>query len=173
MSIGTSSFGVPSNTTIGSSQIADDTIVNADVNSAAAIAANKLNLTNPTDNANDVGGSANRFKKGYFSSDLQTDGFLICNTVGKGLKVKEGSNARMGTATLINGTVTVSTTAVGASSRIFLTRSAPAASTAIGALSIGTVVGGTSFVINALNVANATVLVADVSVVSWMIVEPA
>jgi hypothetical protein len=40
---------------------------------------------------------------------------------GKGLFVKEGSNAKMGTAVLSSGTAVVSTTAVTATSRIFLT----------------------------------------------------
>jgi hypothetical protein len=48
-------------------------------------------------------------------------GDIACDVAGKGFKVKEGSNAKMGTATLVAGTVTVSTTAVTASSRIFLT----------------------------------------------------
>src|SRR5262249_36948762 len=42
-------------------------------------------------------------------------------TIGRGLQVAEGANAKMGTATLAAGTVVVSTTAVTANSRIFLT----------------------------------------------------
>lgn len=43
-------------------------------------------------------------------------------TVGKGFKVKTGSNAKIGTAVLVGGTVAVSNTSVTANSQIFLTR---------------------------------------------------
>lgn len=94
-----------------------------------------------------------------------TAGDLIANTAGKGLKVKEGANARMGTLTLNGATpVVVSTTAVTATSRIFLTTQAPNAGTPafyyISARSVGvsfTVVG----------------VALDASTVAWLIVEPA
>jgi hypothetical protein len=97
-------------------------------------------------------------------------GDVTIATVGKGLKIKEGSNATMGAATLVNGTVTVSTTAVTASSRIFLTRRV-AGGTVRGMLEVGTITAATSFVINAVDTAGA--LVDDDSAVSWLIIEPA
>ena len=86
-------------------------------------------------------------------------------TAGKGLKVAEGSNAKMGTAVL-NGTtaVTVTTTAVSANSRIFLTTNTPG-----GTLGVPVVVSktaGTSFTIRSS-------VAGDVSTVAWMIVDPA
>jgi hypothetical protein len=55
-----------------------------------------------------------------------TSGDLVAATAGKGLKIKEGSNARMGTLTLTGVTpVVVATTAVTATSRIFLTTQDP------------------------------------------------
>lgn len=49
-------------------------------------------------------------------------GNVVVNTTGKGLRVKEGSNATSGTLTLTGATpVVVSTTAVTANSRIHLT----------------------------------------------------
>lgn len=81
-----------------------------------------------------------------------------------GLRVKEGSNARMGTATLVAGTVTVNTTAVTANSRVFLTAQTTGAGP--GALRISARVAGTSFTITSTNA-------ADTSSVAWMIVEPA
>jgi trimeric autotransporter adhesin len=98
-----------------------------------------------------------------------TGGDLSVETVGKGLKIKEGTNAKMGiTGAFPTGspnTVTVSTTAVTASSRIFLTaQSDPAGVNA--ALTISSVTAGTSFDIRASNTNfNGTV--------AWMIVEPA
>src|SRR5437660_9090880 len=50
-----------------------------------------------------------------------TAGDVVIATAGKGLKVKEGSNATMGVATLVTGTVVVATTKVTATSRIQLT----------------------------------------------------
>ncbi len=94
-----------------------------------------------------------------------TSGDLIANTAGKGLKVKEGANARMGTLTLNGVTpVVVSTTAVTATSRIFLTTQTPNAGTPafyyVSARSVGV-----SF--SVIGVA------LDVSTVAWLIVEPA
>jgi len=43
---------------------------------------------------------------------ITVKGDLISSTVGSGLQLKGGSNAKIGTATLTAGTVTVSTTAV-------------------------------------------------------------
>lgn len=109
-----------------------------------------------------------------FTADITASGAnIIAATAGKGLQIKEGSNARMGTSTLSSGTVTVSNTSVTANTRIFLSRYAPGASTALGILSVGTVTASTSFVINALKEADATVQTNDVSVVHWMLVEPA
>lgn len=99
-------------------------------------------------------------------------GNVIMSTAGTGLQVKEGSNARMGTATLASGTVTVANTSVTANTRIFLSRYAPGASTEVGSLSVGTVTASTSFVINALDPSDATVATGDVSVVHWLLVEP-
>lgn len=93
-------------------------------------------------------------------------GDLILSTAGKGLQIKEGSNAKMGTATLSGGTVTVSTTAVTASSRIFLTVQSLGTVTTPKAIAVTARTAGTSFVITS---ADAT----DTSVVAWMLVEPA
>jgi hypothetical protein len=94
-----------------------------------------------------------------FSDDLKLD------TVGKGLYVKEGSNATMGTATLVAGTVTVSTTKVTANSRIFLTVNGGTL-TNIGSTYISARTAGTSFTISSTNI-------LDASDVAWIIVEPA
>lgn len=105
------------------------------------------------------------FTTGTFSEDVvSTSGDLIAQLPGKGLRIKEGTNARMGRAVLAAGTITVSTTAVSSTSEIFLTNRITGG--AIGSLSVGTVTAGTSFVINSTNV-------LDTSTVCWLIVDPA
>lgn len=98
------------------------------------------------------------------SGNMTVPGHVSITTAGKGLKIKEGSNAMMGVATLVAGTVTVSTTAVTASSRIFLCIQALAGG--VGQLSVANVVAGTSFDINSTDG-------ADTSTIAWLIVEPA
>lgn len=90
-------------------------------------------------------------------------GNVVIGRVGKGLQIKEGTNARMGTAVLVAGTVTVSNTSVTASTRIFLSRTTTGGTT--GHLST-TVVASTSFTINSSNA-------LDTSTVAWLLVEPA
>jgi len=76
-----------------------------------------------------------------------------------------------GTATLVSGTVTVSSTAacaVSSSCHYSLTRYATNSSVAIGNLSVGTISAGSSFVINSLT-ATDTIATTDVSSVSWQV----
>ena len=81
------------------------------------------------------------------------------------LVVAEGTNATMGTATLVTGTKVVSTTAVTANSRIHLTVQSLGTVTAPTAVAVTARTAGTSFTITS---ADAT----DTSVVAWLIVEP-
>ena len=91
---------------------------------------------------------------------------LSLPVVGGGIKIKEGSNARMGTATLSGGTVVVNTTAVTANSRIFLT-----------VQSLGTVAVPSGYCVSARTASTSFTILAsaptDTSVVAWLIVEPA
>lgn len=83
-----------------------------------------------------------------------------------------GANSA-GTVTLTGGTATVSTTAVTAASQIRLYRQGIGATgaAALGILTLGTKTAGVSFVINAVQAADATALQAtDVSVIGWEIV---
>ena len=85
--------------------------------------------------------------------------------VGKGLYIKEGTNATMGTATLSSGTVTVSTTKVTANSRIFITVQGGTL-TNVGSTYVSARTAGTSFVISSTNI-------LDSATVAWVIIEPA
>jgi hypothetical protein len=86
-------------------------------------------------------------------------------SLGQKFQVTEGSNAKMGTATL-NGTtgVTVSTTAVTANSRIYLTIQPTTAPVGIPWISAKS--AGVSFTIKSTSASDTTVVVA------WLIVEP-
>lgn len=97
---------------------------------------------------------------GVVESDLEIE------LAGKGLRVKEGSNAKQGTATLVAGTVTVSNTSVTATSRIFLTVQSLGTVAAPKAIAVTARTAATSFTITS---ADAT----DTSVVAWEIFEPA
>lgn len=83
-----------------------------------------------------------------------------------------GANSA-GTVVLVNGTATVSTTAVTASSQIRLYRQGigSTGAAALGILTLGTITAGTSFVITAVQPADATAAqTTDVSVIAWEIV---
>lgn len=90
--------------------------------------------------------------------------------LGGKLKIGTGTNASAGTATLVAGTVTVSTTAVATNSLIFVTYNTPAGTLAAGlAVPSGSISNGVSFVINSVNTAGA-VNTADTSTVRWWII---
>lgn len=91
-------------------------------------------------------------------------GNMILGAAGNELKIKEGSNASMGTAILAGGTATVNTTLVTANSRIFLTAQSTGGTP--GALRVSARTPGTSFVITSTSA-------TDTSTVAWHIVEPA
>lgn len=94
---------------------------------------------------------------------LTDQGQLAIQQAGAGLSVKTGSNCKMGTSTMVAGTVTIATTAVTASSKIFYNRATTGGT--VGDLSRGTIVAGTSFVINSTSA-------LDTSDIDWLIVEP-
>lgn len=99
-------------------------------------------------------------------------GNVIISTAGAGLQLQSGSNARIGTSTLVNGTVTVSNTSVTTNTHIFVSRKSINGSTTVGALEGGTVVAGTSFVINSYT-STAGISPDDDSIVEWVLIEDA
>jgi len=90
----------------------------------------------------------------------------LYGTVGQGLSIKEGTNARMGTATLVAGTVTVLNTSVTANTRVIpflitlgtVTRPVALGNTARVAATSFTIVSGD---------------VTDTSTIGWILIEPA
>ena len=89
------------------------------------------------------------------------NGNLTISTVGKKISIATGTNASIGTATLVAGVVTVSTTAVATGSKIFLTHANKSGN--IGELWSSNIVNATSFKINADNV-------TDTSDINWWII---
>lgn len=95
---------------------------------------------------------------------LVVGGDLVLATAGEGVRIKEGTNARIGVATLVAGTVVVNTSVVTATSRIMLT--GQNSSGAHGELTVSARVAGTSFTITSSNA-------GDTRDVGWIIFEPA
>jgi hypothetical protein len=119
----------------------------------------------------DGAGTAGLKTDGYFAavgtiygSNLSLTGDVVVQTAGRGLQVREGTNAKMGVSTLVAGTVTVSTTAVTATSRILLT--GQNSSGTHGELTVSARTAGTSFTITS---SSAT----DTRSVAWIIMDPA
>ena len=140
-----------------------------------AIAPNQSSLSNVIDlafNAVDNSGTANtimtvsgensRVGIGTTtpSEKLSVAGNLKLNTAGNKIFITTGSNASVGlSGAMTAGTITISTTAVTASSLIFLT----AVGSGTGQISLGTVTAGTSFVINSSDI-------LDTRTVQWWII---
>src|SRR5262245_35151005 len=98
------------------------------------------------------------------AGSMSAGGSITVATAGQGFQIKEGSNARMGVTALINGTITVATTAVTANSRIFLTCQALGTVAAPKPLTVASIVANTSFDITS---SDAT----DTSTIAWLIME--
>lgn len=94
---------------------------------------------------------------------LDVQGNIRISSLGSSLTITQGSNSCAGQSALSTGTVTVSTTCTPATSKgIFITDAGGGVLANIGSLSVGTVTGSTSFVINSSNA-------LDSSNVNWEI----
>ncbi len=122
-----------------------------------------------TDGVGDIGALADQRPNNLYvksGTDITSvNGHLILSGVGKGIKIKEGSNATMGVATLSGGTVVVSTNKVTANSRIQLT-----------AQDLGTIVAPAALAVSARTAATSFTILSsdptDTSDIAWIIVEP-
>jgi hypothetical protein len=103
------------------------------------------------------------YTNGSESARIDTSGNLLIQKAGAGLRIKEGANAKMGTATLVAGAATVANTSITASSRIFLTSQADGGTP--GWLRVSARVAGTSFTITSSDA-------LDTSTVAYLILEP-
>lgn len=91
------------------------------------------------------------------------NGDLASQVAGGGLRIKEGSNAKMGVATLVGGTVTVSNTNITTSTRIFLTHQNSSGTP--GFVIVSARNAGTDFTITS---SSGT----DTSDIAWLLIEP-
>lgn len=99
----------------------------------------------------------------YVNANLSVTGNVTITSPGSGIFIKEGANALMGTLTLNGATeVTVNTTAVSATSRIFLTVQVPGGTPA-GVAYVSSRVNGTSFGVKGIAL--------DTSTVAWLIIQ--
>lgn len=93
-----------------------------------------------------------------------SNGNLVLSTAGNKLSIATGANASVGTsAAMTAGVVTVNTTAVTASSIIFLTANTAGGTQGTLRAPVADIVAGTSFVIRSSNA-------ADTSTVNWWII---
>lgn len=102
------------------------------------------------------------------STSVSTTGLAVTN-LGSGFLIKEGTNARMGVATLVSfliviSSVTIPNTTVTANTRIFLTNQAPSG-LAIGDIHVSALIPGVSFTVSSL-------AIGDTSQFAWLLVEP-
>ena len=170
-------------TVVGPSTLTGTTNINttgAGVTSIGTGGTGATNIGNATGNTAITG---NEVVSGSITSTLgnitATNGNIVKGTAGNkdiyssvATTTAAGANSA-GTVTLVAGTATIATTAVTAASQIRLYRQGIGATgaAALGELTIGTKTAGTSFVINAVQVAAANaVQTTDVSVVGWEIV---
>ena len=121
------------------------------MNSNFPLMAHAAGLTQYLDGSQ-IGGSAS-------GAWTLTGASLGIHTVGKGLGVAEGANAKQGVATLVAGTVTVANTSTNATSRIMLT---PQDNNTAGALRVSARVAGASFTILSSNGADTGVVAYEI-----------
>lgn len=123
---------------------------------SSSLALTAINIGNATDNAP---------VSLLTSGDFTVPGNIVNSVAGSGIKIKEGSNATLGTCTLSAGACTVSTTKVTANSRIFLTAQALGTVTVGQGLAVSARTAGTSFTVTSGDP-------TDTSTVAWWIIEP-
>jgi len=94
---------------------------------------------------------------------LSVDGNFELATAGNKIKIATGTNASVGTATLVAGTVTVNTTAALTASLIFVSCNTPGGTQGLLSAPSASITNATSFVINSSSN-------ADTSTVNWWII---
>lgn len=132
--------------------------------SAAPITIGTFSSTSTTDSTTTTTGGG-KFSGGVgIAKTLHVGTGVSIDTVGFGLSIKTGSNAKIGTGTLTAGTVTISTTAVHSTSFVFLTDTGSSI-TNLGNLQVSAIVDGTSFTVQSSNI-------LDTSTFNWIIIDP-
>lgn len=114
------------------------------------------------------GGAAPDVSWGRYGTAMigSTDADVVAAGLGRGFKVKEGTNARMGIATLVAGTVSVSNNTISANTRIFTGMKTPLGTVGASFVSAVTTGGSGGFTIKSTSS-------SDTSIVSWLMLEAA
>lgn len=171
---GQEGLDISGNSTLGGNSQVDGTLtVNSDVIVAATVTVMAGNIQLGADvsifrdsadvlKTNDYFIMPNGQSNGSFSLFGGSANSLNLGSVGCGIAIKEGTNARSGAATLVGGTVTVANTSVTANTRIQVTGQVDGGTP--GWLRISARVPGTSFTITSSSV-------LDTSVVGWFMIE--
>jgi hypothetical protein len=103
------------------------------------------------------------------SGTVETIGDVKTTVAGRGIHIKSGSNARIGTgATMTDGVVTVANTSVTANTHVIITKTAHGGTS--GVSYVVTKTAGTNFVITSTN-ADGTTATGDTSTFDWLLVE--
>jgi len=87
----------------------------------------------------------------WVNENSRFDGNVELGTAGNKIKIATGTNASMGTATLVAGTVTVSTTAALTGSTIFISRNTTGGTLGHLSAPAASITNATSFIINSCN----------------------
>lgn len=154
----------------GEGSVDDFTLVNKDFTVVMRVPTGtnevvfQASLLPQTSSAQNLGSAAKKWFDGFFAGNVSIGGNVTLENAGNKISIKEGTNASVGVATLVAGTVTVSNTLVTATSRIFLT--GQNSSGTAGELTISARTASTDFTITS---ASAT----DTRSIGWWIVEPA
>ncbi len=170
-------------TVVGTTTLTGTTNINTTGSGVTSIGTGGTGATNIGNATGNTAVTGNMVVSGSITSTLgnitATNGNIVRGTAGNkdvytsvASTTTAGANSA-GTVTLVGGTATISTTAVTASSQIRLYRQGIGATgaAALGILTLGTKTAGVSFIINAVQAADATALQAsDVSSIGWEIV---
>lgn len=105
------------------------------------------------------GGPQYQFAPASFSMFLSN---LKISTVGTGIQVKEGSNAKQGTGTLSGGTLAVTNTSVTASSRIFITIQSLGTVTVPAPVAVTAITPGTGFTVTSASVIDTSTFAYEI-----------
>lgn len=146
------------NTGIGITTGTGNTILGASITGLASGLTNNIQIAS--------GGGVKALHDGtnwtLTGSTTLTNGNLTLGTAGNKINITTGTNASVGVSgAMTAGTITISTTAVTASSKIFLTHATVGGTQGI--LSVGTITAATSFVINSSSA-------LDVSTINYWII---
>ena len=103
---------------------------------------------------------------------LEVAGNLALTTIGSKLKIATGTNASLGTATLVAGQVTVNTTAVKTGSQVWIQYSQMSGTGTTSILTTSSITDSTSFSVNAITAGSAlnSTNSSDNNQIKWLII---